>query len=188
MSLYSHNIYENVRTRILVIHDGCVLLLPPHDGGDSYGPPGGGLEPRESLGECAAREVLEETGLRVEVGRVAFLREWVVPTYHTPEEPGEGHAYGLEVFFYATVVGDPMALRELDIEPVMAEWVPLERVPSMRVWPNELKSLAITLVRDGTPGGAPSFVGDLDDPGLPARHVAWLEMPATRAVAQEERS
>jgi phosphatase NudJ len=193
MALYSHNIYENVRTRILVIHNGCVLLLPPHTAVDAYGPPGGGLEAGESLAECAAREVLEETGLTVEVGRVAFLREWVVPTYFMPDDPaevqrapaGDGHAYGLEVFFYAVPLGDPFALRQLDIEPVTAEWVPLERVPSMRVWPNELKSLAVTLLRNGVPGGAPSFVGELDDPGIPARDVPWLD---TSDVARAGRS
>ena len=86
MSIFTHTIYESIRTRILVLRDGCILLHPPEmDGGiwgtGAWGLPGGGLEPHESLADCARREVLEETGIPVRVGAIAFLQEWVVPRY-----------------------------------------------------------------------------------------------------------
>jgi 8-oxo-dGTP pyrophosphatase MutT (NUDIX family) len=85
MGIFSHDIYDNIRTRTLVLRDGCILLHPPGKEGDiwgsgAWGLPGGGLEPHESLAECARREVLEETGIVVRVGPIAFLREWVVPS------------------------------------------------------------------------------------------------------------
>ena len=52
--------------------EGRVLLLRHTYRGDKpWGLPGGGLRPGESLEECLQREVLEETGMKVEV--VAML-------------------------------------------------------------------------------------------------------------------
>jgi hypothetical protein len=34
MSIFNHNIYENVRTRAIVLHQGCVLMIPPSSAGD----------------------------------------------------------------------------------------------------------------------------------------------------------
>ncbi len=81
--MFTHNIYRNIRVRVIVVRDGKMLLFPPGSDGtgrDPYrGLPGGGLRPNESLYECGEREVMEETGLRVKVTEVAFLRECVVP-------------------------------------------------------------------------------------------------------------
>ena len=61
ISIFNHNVFENVRTRAIVLHGDSLLLLPP--GSDAaeaaWGLPGGGLWPHESLAECARREVLE---------------------------------------------------------------------------------------------------------------------------------
>src|SRR5579859_1044402 len=81
MSILSHNIYENIRTRVVVAYAGKLLLLAPIEVGAGWQLPGGGLEPNESLAECGEREVYEETGIQVKVTAIAFLREWVVPKY-----------------------------------------------------------------------------------------------------------
>jgi phosphatase NudJ len=171
VSILSHNIYDNVRTRVIVPHDGALLLLPMTiDGQEMWGPPGGGMEPRESMAECAAREVLEETGIAVDIGRIAFLREWVVPTYCALPEAGDGFGFGLEVFFWARP-SDPRAVTprgELE-----AHWILLADVPDLPLWPNELKSLAGIIASATRPAGVHSFVSRLDDPGLPARPVDW---------------
>jgi ADP-ribose pyrophosphatase YjhB (NUDIX family) len=46
-----------------------ILLMKRSDNG-CWGLPGGYVEPGESVAEAAAREVLEETGYRIEVGRL----------------------------------------------------------------------------------------------------------------------
>lgn len=81
--MFTHNIYRNIRTRVIIVRDGKMLLhsaVSDGTGRDAYrGLPGGGLHPNESLYECGEREVYEETGLTVRVTSLAFLREWVVP-------------------------------------------------------------------------------------------------------------
>lgn len=170
MGIFSHNIYENIRTRTIVVHNGCILLHPPEkDGGiwgsGAWGLPGGGLEPDETLAECAKREVFEETGIIVNIGPIAFLLEWVVPRYTEALEAGEGPAYGLEVFHYAfpeEPVPEPRAEKPGDTP---ARWVPLTEVPNLPIWPKQLKNLC-QLLSDGQapqPTGL-SFIGQIESP------------------------
>lgn len=60
--------------------DGAVLVLKQSDltitGGNKYHPPGGIVEPGESLKECVIREVREEIGVDVEVVRLVDVGEW----------------------------------------------------------------------------------------------------------------
>lgn len=68
--------------RAIVLAGDAVLLV--RDRGASFWYlPGGHLEPGETLPECAAREVYEETGLRVRIGRLAYVAEW--PDAHIDE-------------------------------------------------------------------------------------------------------
>ena len=59
-----------------------VLLLhrsvngPDYAGDWAWGPPGGALDPGETHGECAARELLEETGLVVPLERLAIANDF----------------------------------------------------------------------------------------------------------------
>jgi len=172
MGIFSHNIYENIRTRTIVLHHGGMLLHPPQKDESSsdsaaWKLPGGGLEPHESIAECAQREVLEETGITVRVGKVAFLLEWVVPKYTQALEQsgGEGeYGYGLEVFHYAypeEPVGQTQAERPNDLP---ARWVLLEEIPDLPIWPKQLKELCRLLAKGEAPEGCLSFNGQIESP------------------------
>ena len=169
MSIFSHDIYENIRTRTIVLYEGCILLHPPEkDGGiwgsGAWGLPGGGLEVNESLAECAQREVLEETGVPVRIGKIAFIQEWIVPRYTQAPESGEGHGYGLEIFHFAfpqEPVPEPQSERP-DI-PV-AHWIPLAEVPNLPIWPTPLQELCRQLSEGRTMQGCSSFIGHVESP------------------------
>jgi len=184
MSIFNHDVYENIRTRIIVLHKGCVLMIPPDGSGPeaNWSLPGGGLQPHESLAECARREVLEETGISVRVGRIAFLREWVVPRYvrsTAPDPDGHGYGYGLEVFHYATPeepVSEPQPEKPGASVP---EWVPLAAVPTLPLWPKELKSLCQRLQEGDAPEGTVSFLGRLEGPLALPEHDPFAQPTAT---------
>lgn len=78
-----------------------VLLIQRADNG-LWAVPGGYLEPGENLTEACAREVLEETGIRVQVGRL-------IAVYTDPNlllEYQDGNRWQIVVFlFAATPVG-----------------------------------------------------------------------------------
>jgi ADP-ribose pyrophosphatase YjhB (NUDIX family) len=80
----------------LIVRDGKVLLIrrgkDPYR--DHWSLPGGGIERGEKIRDTVQREVREETGLEVDVGRVAGYREEIRP---------DGH--GIVIAFHCTVTG-----------------------------------------------------------------------------------
>ncbi len=69
-------------TKALIVHQGKVLLLREagkyEDGTNvgRYDVPGGRIEPGQRFDESLLREIKEETGQEVEVGRPFFVNEW----------------------------------------------------------------------------------------------------------------
>jgi len=153
-------VYDHIRTRAIVLHAGAMLLLPPAPGERAWGPPGGGLEPGEGLAEAVARDVMEETGVRVRMGDVAFLQEWV-----SAPDREVGHDYDLHVFLYAEPIGDTTARPGL----AAPQGVPLARVPGLPLYPPELKHLAMVLGRGGTREEAALVRGRFEEPEAPPR-------------------
>jgi ADP-ribose pyrophosphatase YjhB (NUDIX family) len=93
--------------------------------------PGGGLEFGESMREAAHRELLEETGLEVEVGSFLMAAESLAPdrTRHV-----------VHVIFRGQVSGGTLRLGDEHMEPherriVEVRWVPLEEVRKVVMHP-----------------------------------------------------
>lgn len=74
--------------------------------------PGGGVDPGEDPRECARREVLEELGLDVEVGRLLAV-DWV------PSRAAVGAPMGVHFIFDAGVI--PAETLERDVVPQASE-------------------------------------------------------------------
>ncbi len=83
--------------RAIILIDGRLLLVNaygPRVRSDLWCAPGGGVEPHASLPENLVREVHEETGLTVEVGKLALVNE-----FHAPEKT----FHQVELFFHCHV-------------------------------------------------------------------------------------
>jgi 8-oxo-dGTP diphosphatase len=86
----------SVAGRAVVRHGGRLLLVT--DGASYWYTPGGRMEPGETLPECVAREVHEETGLDVVVGDVIAVSEFLDP------DTGE---HKVECYFCAELTDPP---------------------------------------------------------------------------------
>ncbi|MEU9552023.1 NUDIX domain-containing protein [Streptomyces werraensis] len=95
----------------VVLHDGHVLLQRANwDGQDCYFLPGGGQHPGEPLDQTARHEVHEETGLRVTVERMLWLREYIGANHeHADTEAG---THRIETFFHSPPKAIPAGLAD----------------------------------------------------------------------------
>jgi len=66
---------HRVGARAIIIHDGKILLNE-FGNGLYYNLPGGGVEDGEVVKETVVREVMEETGISVDVGEMLFVLEY----------------------------------------------------------------------------------------------------------------
>ncbi len=111
----------------VIITDGRMLLIRRASGAyvDHWVVPGGRQRWGETMRAAAAREVLEETGLIIEVGDAVWVGDILddadPPTYH----------YTV-VDFEATVVGGELSASD---DAAEARWVPVDEVRAMRLTP-----------------------------------------------------
>ena len=120
-----------VRVAALILLDDKVVLVRHRAGSSVYHLlPGGGVDYRETLEDAVVREVREETGLDVCLGRLMFVSDTIDP---------EGKRHLINITFAAEVVGGritdspddarveavdlvrPGSLAALDLRPPMAD-------------------------------------------------------------------
>jgi len=140
--------------RGVVLMDGRVLLLKyERDGEILYLFPGGGHKPGETLAETVEREVIEETGLAVEVGRLlavhenAPFKEIEMPTDIRSIYVHEVHR--IDFFFQCRVPGE--AEPHLEVQPDKLhtgfEWVKPDDLDNHPIIPEIGRQLRESLAR-----------------------------------------
>lgn len=115
-----------IRAAVMVVQDGCVLLVRHQKNGRTYWLlPGGGMEFGEDAPQTARREVEEETGLQVEVGVLALVSETLAP---------DGSRHVVNLVFRARAVG---GLLRVGQEERLAEarFVPWGELPTLEMHP-----------------------------------------------------
>ena len=114
----------------IVVYDGKVLLMKVRYTG-KYHPPGGGISVGERIEDALKREIREETGIEVEIGRLARFEEMFF--YYDPS----GTAYHGLHFYY---VCRPKTLALLDDTQVKDDvagkprWVDIQGLQAQDFW------------------------------------------------------
>jgi len=132
---------SHIRTsaRALVERDGRLLVIRYRDlRGEWFTAPGGGQTHREGLEDALVREVEEETGARVRVGPLRFVRE-VMEGPHTMRLPPGFHQ--IEFYFACEVEGefDPGAACAVpDAHQVCVEWLSVAELRRLAFFPQSL--------------------------------------------------
>lgn len=126
------------RSIAVVVHEGQVLLVESKHSPGAWVPPGGKVEPGESLSEAAARESLEETGVEVQVGGLIAHRQ----------VRGSGRDL-LELYFAARPLSAPQTERTTGVEQRPARWVRLMDLTAVRHFPEELVELCAAVTAGG---------------------------------------
>ncbi len=132
------NIRRPVRiaARGIVLHEDRLLLVNAYKGRDDlWCAPGGGAEPHQSLPQNLAREILEETGLTVQVGAPCLLNE-----FHDPN----GTFHQVEVFFRCTLTAGTLDSAWQDPERIVTHraWVTRADMAALTVRPKSLAAVA----------------------------------------------
>ena len=119
-------VLPRTRVAVVLVQGDCVLLIRHQKKDATYWLlPGGGLDYGESISECAAREILEETGLVIEVRNMLYLSEAIAP---------DKSRHILNITVLGRVVGGTLAKAD---EAILAElaWVPLEDLGKVTLYP-----------------------------------------------------
>jgi 8-oxo-dGTP diphosphatase len=122
---------NKLRIRVcgICFKENSILLIkhePLGEKGYLWAPPGGGMEYNENAKECLRREMLEETGLVVEVKKLLFVHEYINSPLHA-----------LELFFLTEIIDgelikgfDPEMPKEHQIIKEVA-FIDLEEISKM---------------------------------------------------------
>ncbi|WP_328494961.1 NUDIX hydrolase [Streptomyces sp. NBC_00414] len=113
--------FETIRytADVVCIRDGALLLIergwPPHKG--QFALPGGHVDPGETSRTAAARELLEETGVRVDADDLDLIG-----VFDTPDRDPRGRY--VTAAYLVTVPADTIARAGDDAAAV--RWMPLD--------------------------------------------------------------
>jgi 8-oxo-dGTP diphosphatase len=124
------------RTRVVLLHDDKVLVMKQWISSGKWHLPGGGLHRGESMEGGAARELFEETSLKLDPRQLQHIGR---ATYHK-----YGHSFEYQVFV-GRVGSD--AVRAQRIEVSELEWVRPGELRANNASPDTIKSLEMALER-----------------------------------------
>jgi 8-oxo-dGTP pyrophosphatase MutT (NUDIX family) len=145
--------------RAIILSEQRLLTIAHADAeGAWYSLPGGGQHPGENLSDTLQRECLEELGVPVQVGALRYVRDYISANHEFSEEDPDVHH--VELMFECTLLGDLATAQPTnpDDDQLGLAWLPLAELPSLRLYPSQLR----TLLPQGPVQGSPVYLGDVN--------------------------
>jgi 8-oxo-dGTP diphosphatase len=122
--------------KAIIVRDRHVLLIKNSDrDGFWYVFPGGGQNPGEDMFTALRRECFEETGISISVGSLCLVREYIGKNHEFSESDRDVHQ--VEFYFECELAAgsEPRNGEMKDTNQVGVEWVPLDGLGGVRVYP-----------------------------------------------------
>lgn len=124
-------------TRAIILQESRLLMVNafPEGQSDLWCAPGGGAEPHQSLPQNLAREVFEETGLRITVGVPCLVNE-----FHDPER--EFHQ--VDIYFRCRITDGVLDDTWEDLENIVTKrrYFSRDELKDIRYKPDSLPDVA----------------------------------------------
>ncbi|GJM41328.1 MAG: hypothetical protein DHS20C20_16100 [Ardenticatenaceae bacterium] len=100
---------------------------------------GGGVDPGETLAEAALREAKEETNFDIELGPQLWKRNF--------SEQHLEYAYLVTQFSGKLALGGPELARQSPENQYIFQWIPLEDIPQLDLYPGPVTTDKIAKIR-----------------------------------------
>ncbi|MEI7621586.1 MAG: NUDIX domain-containing protein [Candidatus Moraniibacteriota bacterium] len=121
----------------VIVKDGALLLSKQWDG---YDFPGGGIKLGENFKDALIREVKEETGLEVEIGKIVTCENSFFKTLKGR------HLHSILLYYTCEVVGGELSIDNIDEHEkeyiTMPQWISLEDIEKIKFY-NSVDSVEI---------------------------------------------
>jgi 8-oxo-dGTP diphosphatase len=123
-----------VRPSIALLENNKILLMRYRYGDtDVYNLPGGNVDKGETLTETVVRELMEELGIEVEVGKMILSGDVIMP---------EGKEDVLHCVFEGKILTGKPILNPKETSALELVWMPLEDLNELEMYPNVGKYLS----------------------------------------------
>ncbi|WP_226537126.1 NUDIX domain-containing protein [Fictibacillus halophilus] len=126
--------------KALIIHNHHLLTIEKQSSDSKkYIMPGGGQNFNETLSDAVVRECMEELGVKVEPGKLLWVREFISKN-HISDQPMDDQGHIVEHIFEAFLEEiperfDPM---EPDSTQTGVVWLPIDQLSEINYYPKEL--------------------------------------------------
>jgi len=125
--------YPRIRVAAIIVQDGQILLARHQKKGKRYWVwPGGGVDYGETVEEALVRELREEAGLKIRVRDLVLVNDSIPPNKRR---------HIVNLYFTAAIRSGKIVVGVSDKRLVGMKFVPLSKLPNIKVYPDVRKEL-----------------------------------------------